>query len=444
MSQSPVQTSHDARHEAERNRRSVADFLRLEVSGGLMLLIAASVALLLANSPLSHVYESVRDHHLDIPALGLHLSVGHWASDGVLAVFFFVAGVELKRELVVGELRQPAAALLPVVAALGGMVVPALIYVTVVGTQGGEVAGWAVPVATDIAFALGVLAVFGRHLPSALRTFMLTLAIVDDLVAIIVIAIFYTSTLNLWALLGSLSGLALFLVLHRRRVRGWYLYVPLSVAIWVLMSNSGVHATIAGVAIGMLLRTTTDELEKESPAERVAHLVHPYSAGLAVPLFALFAAGVTVSGDTFGAMLHEPEAVGVVLGLFVGKFVGVFGATCLTARFTRAQLNPALRWPDVAGGALLAGIGFTVSLLVTELAFADLHEVEEHVKMAVLIGSLLSAVAASVLLTLRGRWYARQRGNEAQPGTPQDADAGPDPETQRREPSKVTTSPNDT
>ncbi|GAB2889719.1 Na+/H+ antiporter NhaA [Streptomyces mayteni] len=391
--------------EATRDRRTVAEFLRLETSGGLLLIVAATVALVLANSPVSDGYFAVRDHHLDIPPLGLELSVGHWASDGLLAVFFFVAGIELKRELVVGELRRPAAALLPVAAAVGGMAVPALIYTAFATGGGGDLNGWAVPMATDIAFALGVLAVVGRHLPSALRTFLLTLAIVDDLIAILVIAIFYTSTLNLWALAGALAGLAVFHLLHRRNVRGWYLYVPLSVAIWVLMVNSGVHATIAGVALGMLLRVTAGEFEKESPAERVEHLVHPLSAGVCVPLFALFAAGVPISGAVLADLVTEPEPLGVVAGLFLGKVLGVFGATYLTARFTRARLNPTLGWADVAGGAMLAGIGFTVSLLIAELAFADQPALAEHAKAAVLVGSLLSALVASLVLTLRGRHH---------------------------------------
>ncbi|UED86097.1 Na+/H+ antiporter NhaA [Streptomyces profundus] len=396
---------------AERDRRSVADFLRLEVTGGMLLLVAAALALLLANSPLSDGYTDLRNHHLTIPFLGLDLSVGHWAADGLLAIFFFVAGTELKRELTVGELRRPAAAAIPVVAAIGGMAVPALIYLVVALPQGGLSDGWAVPMATDIAFALGVLAVVGRHLPSALRTFLLTLAIVDDLIAILVIAIFFTSDLDFLALLGAVAGLVVFRLLHGRGVRGWYVYVPLGVAVWVLMYHSGVHATVAGVALGMLLRATPRDDEEESPAEHIGHLVHPYSAGLAVPIFALFAAGVSVSPNTIGEMAGEPEALGVVAGLFLGKLLGIFGASYLMARFTRARLNPALRWGDVAGLALLAGIGFTVSLLITELAFVDDPALEEHVKVAVLLASLLAAVCASVVLTLRGRARLREAGS---------------------------------
>ncbi|MQS07440.1 Na+/H+ antiporter NhaA [Streptomyces alkaliphilus] len=396
----------------ERDRRSVAEFLRLEVSGGLMLLIAATLALILANSPLGDGYASVRDHYLGFSELGLRMSIGHWAADGLLAVFFFIVGIELKREMVIGELRNPVAAILPIVAAVGGMAVPAIFYAVVVGVQGGNMDGWAVPMATDIAFALGVLAVVGRNLPSALRTFLLTLAIVDDLIAITVIAIFYTSNLNFLALFGSFVGLAVFWVLHHKGVRGWYIYVPLALVIWALMFNSGVHATIAGVAIGMLLRSTPREGEKHSPAEHVEHIVHPWSAGLAVPIFALFAAGVAISAETITGLPQQPEALGVVLGLFLGKIVGIFGASWLMVRLTRVELNPVLRWADIAGASMLAGIGFTVSLLISELAFTEDLELQETVKAAVLLASLLAAVGASIVLSMRNRQYTAENGPE--------------------------------
>ncbi|MGK5447017.1 Na+/H+ antiporter NhaA [Streptomyces radiopugnans] len=394
-------------------RRFLLEALRTETVGGMLLLAAAVVALVWANSPWGGLYESVRDFHFGIPSLHLDLSVGHWASDGLLTIFFFVAGIELKRELLLGELRRPAAAALPVVAALCGMVVPALFYVAVNAAGGGQMDGWAIPMATDIAFALGVLAVIGTNLPSGIRAFLLTLAIVDDLGAILVIAVFYTSALNLPALGGALAGLVVFWFLHQKlRVRGWYVYVPLGVVIWALMHASGVHATIAGVAMGMLLRVIPAKgsegwpTEKESPAERIEHLVRPLSAGFAVPVFALFAAGVSVSGDALGDTFRQPEALGVMLGLFAGKLLGVFGGTYLAARFTRAQLSEDLEWADVVGVALLAGIGFTVSLLVGELAFAD-AEVAEQVKAAVLIGSLAAALAAAVFLKVRDARYKR-------------------------------------
>ncbi|MFC8957074.1 Na+/H+ antiporter NhaA [Streptomyces sp. NPDC057101] len=386
-------------------RRYLTDALRTETVGGVLLLAAAVAALVWANTPLSDSYESVSDFHFGPAALGLDLSVQHWAADGLLAIFFFVAGIELKRELVAGELRDPRAAALPVVAALCGMIAPALVYALVNVVGDGSMDGWAVPTATDIAFALAVLAVIGTSLPSALRAFLLTLAVVDDLFAILIIAVFFTSDLNFAALGGAFAGLVLFWLLLRKGVRGWYVYVPLALAIWALMYNSGVHATIAGVAMGLMLRCTTRDGEQHSPGEHIEHLVRPLSAGLAVPLFALFSAGVSVSGGAIHDVFTQPVTLGVVLGLVVGKTLGIFGGTWLAARFTRAELNPDLAWSDVFAVASLAGIGFTVSLLIGELAFAGDPALTDEVKASVLIGSLIAAVLASVLLKLRVRTY---------------------------------------
>ncbi|GAB2908905.1 Na+/H+ antiporter NhaA [Streptomyces heilongjiangensis] len=387
-------------------RVRVARALRTETVGGLVLLAAAVVALVWANTPWSGTYEEIRDFHFGIPALGLDLSVGHWTSDGLLTIFFLVAGIELKRELVVGELRTPATAALPVVAALCGMAVPAGVYLATTGIGGGSGQGWAVPMATDIAFALAVLAVLSTHLPSALRAFLLTLAVVDDLGAIMVIALFFTSDLNPAALAGAVAGLVVFYLLQRFRVRGWWWYVPLGVVIWALMYNGGVHATVAGVAMGLILRTVRDEGEDASPGERTEHLLRPVSAGVAVPLFALFAAGVSVSTEGVGEVFTRPEPLGVVLGLVVGKTVGIFAGTYLAARFTRARLNPDLAWADVFALAVLAGIGFTVALLIGELAFTDPADVE-YIKAAVLLGSLLAAAVAALLIKRRNGIYRR-------------------------------------
>ncbi|GLF96006.1 Na+/H+ antiporter NhaA [Streptomyces yaizuensis] len=386
-------------------RTFVADALRTETVGGVLLLIAAIAALVWANTPLAGGYDALRDFHIGPASLGLDLSLQHWAADGLLAIFFFVAGIELKRELVAGELRDPKAAALPVIAAVCGMAVPALVYVLVTTLGGGSLDGWAVPTATDIAFALAVLAVIGTSLPSALRAFLLTLAVVDDLFAIIIIAIFFTSELNFAALGGAFLGLAVFWLLLRKGVRGWYVYVPLALVIWGLMYNSGVHATIAGVAMGLMLRCTRREGEEHSPGEHIEHLVRPLSAGFAVPLFALFSAGVSLSGGAIGEVFTRPETLGVVLGLVVGKAVGIFGGTWLAARFTKAELNEDLAWPDVFAVATLAGIGFTVSLLIGELAFAGDPALTDEIKAAVLIGSLIAAIFATVLLKLRVRVY---------------------------------------
>ncbi|MFE2142080.1 Na+/H+ antiporter NhaA [Streptomyces sp. NPDC059456] len=387
-------------------RRFVADALRAETVGGVLLLVAAIAALLWANIPgLSDSYATVSDFHIGPAALGLDLSIQHWAADGLLAVFFFVAGIELKRELVAGDLRDPKAAALPVIAAVCGMAVPALVYVLVNTAGGGSMNGWAVPTATDIAFALAVLAVIGTSLPSALRAFLLTLAVVDDLFAIMIIAVFFTSEIDFPALGGAVAGLVLFWILLRKGVHGWYIYVPLALVIWGLMYNSGVHATIAGVAMGLMLRCTRKEGESTSPGEHIEHLVRPLSAGLAVPLFALFSAGVSLSDKAIAQVFTRPETLGVLLGLVIGKAVGIFGGTWLAARFTRAELNEDLAWPDVLAVASLAGIGFTVSLLIGELAFTGDPVLTDEVKAAVLIGSLIAAVVASVMLKLRNRKY---------------------------------------
>ncbi|MEN8656141.1 Na+/H+ antiporter NhaA [Streptomyces sp. 21So2-11] len=404
-------------------RTAVAQALRTETVGGLVLLAAAVVALVWANTPWSGAYEQLRDFHFGIPALGLDLSVQHWAADGLLSIFFLVAGIELKRELVVGELRTPATAALPVVAALCGMVVPAALYVATVTVGGGNsLNGWAVPMAADIAFALAVLAVLSTHLPSALRAFLLTLAVVDDLGAIVVIAIFFTSSLNFAALAGAFAGLFVFYVMQRYRVKGWWWYAPLGITIWALMYNGGVHATVAGVAMGLILRTKRDKNETASPAERTSYLLHPVSAGIAVPLFALFAAGVGVSAASLGEVFTQPEPLGVVIGLVVGKILGIFAGTYLAVRFTRARLNPDLAWADVFALAVSAGIGFTVALLIGELAFPD-PAAATQIKAAVLIGSLIAAVLAALLLKRRDVIYRRLYEEE---NRDDDADGIPD------------------
>ncbi|MGW1092144.1 Na+/H+ antiporter NhaA [Streptomyces sp. NPDC002596] len=385
-------------------RNYLADALRTETVGGVILLGAAIAALVWANT-LGSSYRALSDFHFGPESLGLNLSVQHWAADGLLAVFFFVAGVELKRELVAGELRDPKAAALPVIAAVCGMAAPAVVYTLVTVTGGGSTAGWAVPTATDIAFALAVLAVIGTSLPSALRAFLLTLAVVDDLLAILIIAVFFTDDIDLAALAGAFVGLAVFYLLLRKNVRGWYVYIPLALVIWGLMYNSGIHATIAGVAMGLMLRCTRREGEEHSPGEHIEHLIRPLSAGLAVPLFALFSAGVSLSGGAVAGVFTRPETLGVVLGLVVGKTVGIFGGTWLAARFTKAELNKDLAWADVFAIASLAGIGFTVSLLIGELAFEGDAFIENEIKAAVLLGSLIAAMFSGALLKLRVRTY---------------------------------------
>ena len=386
----------------------VAEVLRAETTGGLLLLAGALVALVWANTPWSGAYDALRDLAVGPSALHLHLSLGAWAADGLLAVFFFVAGLELKREFVAGDLRDPRRAALPVVAAVGGMVVPALLFALV--NRGGDgLAGWAIPTATDIAFAVAVLAVISTHLPDGLRTFLLTLAVVDDLLAITVIAFFYTDHLALgWLALAALP-VAGFGLLVQRRVRSGWLLVPLAVCAWGLVHASGVHATVAGVVLAFTVPVRRrDGAPGSGLAEHLEHLVRPLSAGFAVPVFAFFAAGVTVGGlDGLWSSLRDPVAIGIVAGLVVGKTIGIGGSTWLLARFTRADLDEELSWLDVLGMAMLGGLGFTVSLLIGELAFGAGSPHEEHVKVAVLAGSVLAASFATVVLRARNRVYRR-------------------------------------
>lgn len=408
----------------------IAEVLRRETVGGALLLVATVLALVWANSPWSDAYTRLRDLTVGPAALHLDLTLGEWAGDGLLAIFFFVAGLELKREFMAGDLRDPRRAALPVTAAVGGMAVPALLFVLVnLGTGSGALRGWAIPTATDIAFALAVLAVVSTHLPSGLRTFLLTLAVVDDLLAIIIIAVFYTRDLHPLLLLLAVVPLGLFALLVQRRIRSWWLLLPLAAATWALVHASGVHATVAGVLLAFtvpVVRSQAAGGPDAGPglAEHFEHRVRPISAGFAVPVFAFFAAGVTVGGlRGFSTALGDPVALGIVVGLVAGKALGVFGATYLVARFTRASLDDELRWVDVFGLAVLAGIGFTVSLLIGDLAYGAGSERDDHVKVGVLTGSLLAALVAAVILRARNRTYRRLCEAEE---VDSDADGTPD------------------
>ena len=407
----------------------ITEVLRRETVGGALLLVATVLALVWANSPWSAGYAALRDTTVGPASLHLDLSLGAWAADGLLAVFFFVAGLELKREFVAGDLREFRKAVLPVVAAVGGMAVPALLFVLVAAGAGdGATRGWAIPTATDIAFALAVLAVISTHLPAALRTFLLTLAVVDDLLAITIIALFYTRELHPLFLGLAVVPLALFGLLVQRRIRSWWLLLPLAAVTWALVHASGVHATVAGVLLALTVPVIRSEAAGGPDAgpglaEHFEHRLRPISSGFAVPVFAFFAAGVTIGGlDGLTESLTDRVAIGIVVGLVAGKTIGIFASTFLVAKFTRASLDEDLRWVDVLGVAMLAGVGFTVSLLIGELAYGQGSERDEHVKVGVLVGSLLAATLAAVLLRLRNRVYRRlceaEEADSDQDGTP--------------------------
>ena len=406
----------------------IAEVLRQETVGGALLLLGTVIALVWINSPAGDSYEALRDLKVGPSALHLDLTLGTWAADGLLAIFFFVVGLELKREFVAGDLRDPKRAALPILAAAGGVAVPALVYVLVTFRTDGALEGWAIPTATDIAFALAVLAIISTHLPSGMRTFLLTLAVVDDLIAVTIIAVFYTSDLSWVYLLASLVPLAVFGLLVQKRVRSWWVLLPLAALSWGLMHESGVHATIAGVLLGFtvpVIRSQAAGGPDAGPglAEHFEHRIRPISAGFAVPVFAFFAAGVEIGGlSGLRDSLTDPIALGIVLGLVIGKPIGIFGTTWLAARFTRASLDEELSWLDVLGLSWLAGIGFTVSLLIGDLAFGGGGDTDDHVKVGILLGSLVAAVLAGILVKARDRVYRRicetESRDEDQDGVP--------------------------
>ncbi|HTZ92401.1 MAG TPA: Na+/H+ antiporter NhaA [Streptosporangiaceae bacterium] len=398
------------RRPAARELSLLADALRAETIGGGLLLGAVAVALVLANTGAHNWYAGLQHFAFGPAALLLHMSLESWAADGLLAIFFFVAGLELKRELVAGEMRRATAAAVPVAAAIGGMVLPSLIYLAInLGRP--TVTGWAIPSASDLALALAVLAVTGRFLPAALRAFLLTLVVVEDIGAIIVIAVAYTGSIRVIPLVCAGLLLVMFWLLQRIRLTFWWLTVPLALVIWALVHAAAVHATVAGVALGLLIPVRASDGE-QAPAERLEHLIRPLSAGLAVPAFALLSAGITVSGDTLRTVVTGPIGLGVLAGLVVGKPAGVFGSAYLTARFTRAHLSAGLDWADILAVAVLSGIGFTVSLLISDLAFGPYSAAAGVAKMAVLVASVLASAFACALLLARNKHYRRLRIDE--------------------------------
>ncbi len=404
----------------------IGEILRKETIGGILLVVAAVIALIWANSAASESYFALRDFSVGYAPWHLELSLGAWAADGLLAVFFFLVGLELKREIVAGDLRQISKAIVPVAAAVGGVIVPALIYAAINWASPETMSGWAIPTATDIAFAVAVLAVIGSNLPTPLRIFLLTLAVVDDLIAIAIIAVFYTSDINTTALLLTLIPLALyaFLAQKYRRFFGlnpsaaWLFLLPLGFVTWALLHASGIHATVAGVALAFtipVLHSTKHGKHSDGPglAEIFEHRFRPLSAGIAVPIFAFFSAGVAVGGFVgLRSALITPVAVGIVVALVLGKPIGILTATWFTAKFTKATLDPELKWVDLFGMSVLAGIGFTVSLLVAELSFGLGNPANDHAKVAILTASILAAVLATIVLGGRNRHYKKLRAKE--------------------------------
>ncbi|MFY9634613.1 MAG: Na+/H+ antiporter NhaA [Cellulosimicrobium cellulans] len=405
----------------------IGEILRKETVGGALLVAGAIIALIWANSPASESYFSLRDYRVGYEPWHLELSLGAWAADGLLAVFFFLVGLELKREFVAGDLRRFSTSIVPIAAAAGGVAIPAVIYAVVNAASPETLRGWAIPTATDIAFAVAVLAIIGSHLPSALRIFLLTLAVVDDLIAISIIAVFYSSDIQAGPLLFALVPLALYTFLAQkyrrffgtRAAAAWVILLPLGVATWALVHASGIHATVAGVLLGFavpVIRSKASGGPAAGPglSEIFEHRFRPISAGIAVPVFAFFSAGVSVGGwEGLGSALTDPVAVGIILALVLGKPAGILGTTWVLTKATRASLDKSFKWIDIFGVSLLAGIGFTVSLLVAELSFGHGSLYDDHAKVGILTASLLAAALASIVLSTRNRQYRIAEAEEA-------------------------------
>jgi NhaA family Na+:H+ antiporter len=409
--------------------RPLVDFLHTEAAGGVALVFVTVVALVWANSPWDASYNELwaTDLAVSLGSWELDLDLRQWVNDGLMALFFFVVGLEIKRELVEGELRDRRRAMLPVCAALGGMLAPALIYAAFnAGGRGSE--GWGIPMATDIAIAVGVLSLMGSRVSPSLKLFVLALAIVDDIGAMVVIAVFYTDDVDGAALLAAVGLVLVIAVMRRSGIRSTAAYVVAGVVLWLTLHESGIHATLAGVVLGLMTptqpirrpdlidaaeladvssyhaarQTATAAREAVSVVEWLEHLLHPWTSFVVVPLFVLANAGIPLSRTAVGDALTSSVGGGIVVGLVVGKVVGITGATWLATRLRIARLPGDTRWSGIVGVSAVAGIGFTVSIFITGLAFGG-DPLENEAKVAILAASLLAAALGSALVVAAAR-----------------------------------------
>ena len=381
--------------------KAMREFLKLESAGSVLLLIAAVLAMLIANSPLRQFYESFLQIPLEIRAGNFEIAkpLLLWINDGLMAIFFFLIGLELKREVLEGELSKPSQIVLPAIGALGGMSIPALVYVFINRGDALALNGWAIPAATDIAFALGVLASLGNRVPTSLKIFLLSLAIFDDLGAIIIIAVFYTSNLSLLSLLIAATFVLALLVLNRQNVRSLTAYILIGVTLWVAVLKSGVHATLAGVLLALFI-PHKGHSDQPSLLKRLEHDLHPVVAFGILPIFAFSNAGISLEGITLNSLL-QPVSLGIALGLFIGNQIGIFGFTWLAVKTGLAKLPASVRWIHMYGVSFVCGIGFTMSLFIASLAFE--HSGSDYgtiVKLGILTGSILSALSGYIILRL--------------------------------------------
>lgn len=381
----------------ERTKSIFREFLDGEAAGGIILMVAAALALIVANSPLAEAYFAVLHAYLG------PLSVAHWVNDGLMAVFFLLVGLEIKRETLDGQLSTWPRRVLPGIAAAGGMVVPALVYVAINRDNSAALSGWAIPTATDIAFALGVLSLLGNRVPASLKIFLTALAIIDDLGAVIIIALFYTSGLSLAYLGAAFAVIAVLVVLNRMRVMTLIPYLVLGAVLWVLVLKSGVHATLAGVALALTIpleRAAGISHDREqSPLHRLEHGLHKLVPFFVIPIFGFANAGVSLAGLSMAALV-EPLTLGVAAGLVLGKLVGVFGSSAVAIRLGLADLPVNAGWLHMIGISLLCGIGFTMSLFIGLLAFAGDAALQDAVKVGILAGSLVAALLGAAVLLI--------------------------------------------
>ena len=371
------------------------EFLKKESASGILLIIAAILAILVANSPLSPLYDALLDIPVEIRIGALHIAkpLILWVNDGLMAIFFFLIGLELKRELIEGDLSKPANLILPTFAATGGMLIPALIYLSLNWDNAIALKGWAIPAATDIAFALGILAIFGKRVPVALKVFLVSLAIMDDMGAIIIIAMFYTSELSLSSLIIASLALIILTLFNRANLRSLSPYILLGIILWVAVLKSGVHATLAGVLLALFIPLKTRSAEEKSLAKSLEHDLHGSVSFVIIPIFAFANAGVSLDGLSLRS-IFEPIPMGIILGLFVGKQIGVMGFSYIAIQLNLAKLPENVNWKQLYGVAFLCGIGFTMSLFIGSLAFEQggTEVALMNDRLGILIGSTISAV----------------------------------------------------
>lgn len=384
---------------------SLRAFMQLETTAGFILVAAAVFAMVIANSPLADLYHYILDDvHFAVgfsgttgaADLSLSKSVLHWINDGLMAIFFFLVGLEIKREFREGELSSRDRALMPFIAALGGMVVPAIIFVLCTWSSPDLARGWAIPAATDIAFTLGVLALLGSRVPMSLKVLVTAIAVIDDLGAIVVIALFYATGLYYPALMLAAAAIAVLFTMNRMRVMRPAAYILVGMVLWVAVLKSGAHATLAGVLTALFIPMRNPANPDKSPVEHLEHILHPWVAFLILPLFGFANAGVPLSGVTWGT-LGDPVVLGIILGLFIGKQIGIFGALYAAIRLGIGTLPAGASWIQMYGVSVLCGIGFTMSLFIGGLAYTS-AELQVEVRVGVIIGSILSAAAGYAIL----------------------------------------------